>query len=127
MRLRPHEAAMACLDAEEMPEGVVEASPFSRETAVEFLQLLTGKTLGDDSMAWRKWFEERGTDEYVEACYENVEKAVQSKDHPRFHQRVAHANARWQSVTNRRCPECQALCPEYRKHCMACGFSVGRV
>jgi hypothetical protein len=29
-------------------------------------------------------------------------------------------------LTDRRCPQCGAPCPSYRKTCKACGFAVGR-
>jgi len=36
------------------------------------------------------------------------------------------AEKRWKDVTQRRCPECNALCPEYREHCWVCEHPVGR-
>lgn len=30
------------------------------------------------------------------------------------------------NLTDRRCPECGARCPTYRKSCKACGFAIGR-
>jgi len=37
------------------------------------------------------------------------------------------AEQRWAHVTNRRCPECNALCPEYRRSCWVCKHELGRV
>lgn len=31
------------------------------------------------------------------------------------------------AFTDRRCPECGAPCPSYRKTCKACGFAIGRL
>ena len=39
-------------------------------------------------------------------------------------QRLAAADA---ALTDRRCPECGAPCPSYRKTCKACGYAVGRL
>jgi hypothetical protein len=36
------------------------------------------------------------------------------------------AETRWATVTDRRCPECESPCPEYRKTCKVCGFELGR-
>lgn len=40
--------------------------------------------------------------------------------------RVANANQRWKNITTRKCPNCNALCPEYRRSCLACGYELGR-
>jgi len=32
----------------------------------------------------------------------------------------------YEGVTERRCPQCGVLCPEYRKTCRCCGFAIGR-
>jgi hypothetical protein len=39
----------------------------------------------------------------------------------------AAAEQKWAKVTERRCPECNARCPEYRGSCWVCGHHVGRV
>lgn len=41
-------------------------------------------------------------------------------------ERVANANQRWKNITKRQCPNCNALCPEYRQNCLACGYQLGR-
>lgn len=41
-------------------------------------------------------------------------------------ERVANANQRWKNITTRKCPNCNALCPEYRRSCLACGYELGR-
>lgn len=33
---------------------------------------------------------------------------------------------RWGKLTQRRCPECDAPCPEFRPTCKVCGFAIGR-
>jgi len=38
-------------------------------------------------------------------------------------QRLAAMDA---GITDRRCPQCGAPCPTYRKTCKACGFDIGR-
>jgi hypothetical protein len=44
-----------------------------------------------------------------------------------LYQRREQAEERWRTVTERRCPKCRSLCPEYRNHCLACGYDLGRV
>ncbi|HEY3391140.1 MAG TPA: hypothetical protein VGK58_00420 [Lacipirellulaceae bacterium] len=41
--------------------------------------------------------------------------------------KLAEAEGKWANVTERRCPECNARCPEYRSSCWVCGFAVGRL
>jgi hypothetical protein len=41
--------------------------------------------------------------------------------------KIAQAERKWANVTERRCPECNAPCPEYRENCWVCGFAVGRL
>ena len=33
---------------------------------------------------------------------------------------------KWESITQRRCPECGAPCPEYRATCFVCNYQLGR-
>ena len=40
---------------------------------------------------------------------------------------VEMAEIRWKDISERRCPECSARCPEYRKHCFACEHVLGRL
>jgi hypothetical protein len=37
------------------------------------------------------------------------------------------AERRWGKTTERRCPKCNAPCPEYRAHCYVCKFELGRI
>jgi hypothetical protein len=41
--------------------------------------------------------------------------------------RRIYAEEKWANITARRCPECGAPCPEYRRTCKVCGLEVGRV
>ncbi|NQV26999.1 MAG: hypothetical protein HQ518_21830 [Rhodopirellula sp.] len=45
---------------------------------------------------------------------------VEERDRKR---RLAEKDA---NLTDRRCPECGAPCPTYRKTCIACGYAIGR-
>jgi len=40
--------------------------------------------------------------------------------------RMQDAIKRWGGITNRRCPECGAPCPEFRPTCKVCDFKLGR-
>lgn len=40
---------------------------------------------------------------------------------------LAEAERKWAKVTERRCPECNAPCPEYRGSCWVCGFAIGKL
>ena len=37
------------------------------------------------------------------------------------------AERRWGKTIGRRCPKCNAPCPEYRAHCYVCKFELGRI
>jgi hypothetical protein len=76
MRLRPHEAALAALRTPDLPNGVEEATPFSRDTAVRYLSMFTGQEFGDDVVAWEKWFANHDSTEYIERCYSELEAKV---------------------------------------------------
>lgn len=41
--------------------------------------------------------------------------------------RMRHAEKKWGHLTKRRCPECGAPCPEYKKRCGVCDFAIGQV
>jgi hypothetical protein len=44
------------------------------------------------------------------------------------HQRkLEEAERKWAKVTERRCPKCNARCPEYRGSCWVCGYTIGKV
>mgnify|MGYP001426066465 CR=1 FL=1 len=45
---------------------------------------------------------------------------------PARKQKIEQAEAKWSTVTKRRCPQCTALCPEYRKSCWVCSYELGR-
>lgn len=40
--------------------------------------------------------------------------------------RMELAERKWGGATSRRCPKCQAPCPEYKAKCAVCGFVIGR-
>jgi hypothetical protein len=40
--------------------------------------------------------------------------------------RMSQAVSKWANLTERKCPECGAPWPEYRKTCMVCEFEIGR-
>lgn len=41
--------------------------------------------------------------------------------------KLALSETKWANVTERRCPNCGARCPEYRAHCWVCEIAIGRV
>jgi hypothetical protein len=40
--------------------------------------------------------------------------------------RMRRAEQKWGHTTSRRCPKCNAPCPEYKNKCAVCGFAIGR-
>lgn len=42
-------------------------------------------------------------------------------------QKIQDANERWKGATQRRCPQCSALCPEFRARCIVCEYELGRL
>jgi hypothetical protein len=40
--------------------------------------------------------------------------------------RMQEAQRKWSKTTNRRCPKCNAPCPDYRATCWVCRFEIGR-
>jgi hypothetical protein len=62
MRLRPHQAALAALNQVETTE-YEEAAPFSKESAIRFLELFTNQHFGCDVSAWSSWFSSKREDE----------------------------------------------------------------
>ena len=124
MRIPPHELALGLLSGRWDEEDGV-PSPEIKAQQYQFLRDLTGEDFGNDWNAWQRWFDECPPD-LLSEFYDNHQNVVQSKDHPDFPKRVDGANRQWANVTDRQCPECTALCPEYRRTCVACGFEIGR-
>jgi hypothetical protein len=73
MRLNPHDAALRTLD---MDEAVQEATPLSRASAIAFLSMFTGQSFGEDADAWRRWFAENSSKEYLDECYRRIEETA---------------------------------------------------
>lgn len=131
MRAHPHEIAVGFFDGRwEVPNGSYFPDPRGAfedaDDALQFLKDLTGEDFGKNAALWEEWFKNCPAD-WISFLYENYPSVVQSPGHPRFKERVDYANERWKEVTTRQCSKCGALCPEYRRHCGACGSDIGRV
>jgi len=51
---------------------------------------------------------------------------VKSQDRTERQMKMDQATKKWGALTQRRCPECNAPCPEYRPTCFVCGHRLGR-
>ena len=130
MQLLPHEIAVGFLDqrwaaTEETSFPDPRAAFRDVDDAHQFLKDLTGEDFGIVAADWESWFEACPKD-LLDLLYEGYPSVLQSLTHPRFPERLRQVNERWKETTNRQCSRCTGLCPEYREHCWACGFAMGR-
>lgn len=58
---------------------------------------------------------------------EHVFEWIKQGDSDERERRMNEALRKWEHLTERRCPECGAPCPEYRNRCAVCEFELGRV
>lgn len=125
MQLFPHEIAIGIL-GDEFEDGCFpdpRTAFEDRQDALDFLRELTEEDFGDDVHRWRAWFSACPR-EMLRLHYDEWRLKDLIRHRP---ERVAYAEERWGQVTQRRCPNCGSLCPEYRAHCWACEHHVGRV
>ncbi len=92
------------------------------EQAVELAKrdwrdLLMAAGFGEDVTAHERWRPTRP----------RTAEDVADELRPQRDERLQQAESRWFGVTKRRCPNCAALCPEYRPRCWVCGHGIGRV
>lgn len=130
MQAHPHEIAIGFFDGRwNADDGFCDPDPrnafSSSEEALQFLHDLTGEQIGQDAAEWEEWFANCPPD-LLRLMYDGYPMVIQSLNHPDFPKRLLAATERWQDTTARICSKCTALCPEYREHCWACGFKVGR-
>lgn len=125
MQLMPHEVAIGVIRGD-FDDGCYPdpRTAFSFDEAIAFLEDLTGELLGTDTNKWEQWFADCPVDILAE-FYSAYDDLVHSANGRQFKQRCEFANDRWRSITERRCPKCNSLCPEYRKRCWVCRFEVG--
>src|SRR6476469_6946117 len=122
MQLFHHEIAIGIL-GDEFEDGPFPDPRYAfdgREDALDFLRDLTEEDFGEDVARWRAWFLACSS-EMLDLHYEEWRRKRLIRDRPK---RVAYSEDRWRGVTQRRCPNCGSLCPEYRAHCWACEYPV---
>jgi hypothetical protein len=51
---------------------------------------------------------------------------IEEEERAAWDARMQLAERKWGCATSRRCPKCQAPCPEYKNKCAVCGFMIGR-
>ena len=51
---------------------------------------------------------------------------VKKQDRTERDMKMEQAMRKWSQSTSRRCPTCNAPCPEYRPTCFVCGDAIGR-
>ncbi len=51
---------------------------------------------------------------------------IEQGERSEMDRRMRLAVQKWAQTTSRRCPKCNAPCPEYRNKCSVCGFVIGR-
>jgi hypothetical protein len=51
---------------------------------------------------------------------------LQDQERQEHERRMEVATKKWANVTKRRCPKCNAPCPEFRPTCSVCGYEIGR-
>jgi hypothetical protein len=78
MRLRPHEAALFAL--RENCDNTDIAIPYSRDSAIRFLEIFTSQNFGDDVSQWSDWLS-RLSESELDRLYHQLE--VYSKELPR--------------------------------------------
>lgn len=128
MQLRPHEIALGIVrgDIAECDGAIPHPrSFFTHEEAIAFLEDFTGESFGSDAESWTRWFSECPSDllDDFATAYNNL---MHSPKGRYFREICESANARWENTTERRCPNCNTRCPEYREHCYACRHVLGR-
>ncbi|MBB3210526.1 hypothetical protein FHS27_006373 [Rhodopirellula rubra] len=128
MQLRPHEIALGIVrgDFDDMDGAFPDPrNAFTPEEAVNFLEDFTGESHGTDAAMWTQWFADC-PDDLINDFYDAYNDLMHSPDGRLFDDMRQYANSRGANVTNRRCPKCDSLCPEYRAHCYACRHELGR-
>ena len=125
MRLRPHEVAIGILGDEFEPGIFPDPNDAfdGKAEGLAFLRSLIEEDFGDECAKWRSWFNACSW-EMLELHYDEWyrKELINTRD-----VRLEHAEKCWRSVTQRRCPNCGGLCPEYRNRCWVCEHTVGRV
>lgn len=128
MHLHPHEVALGTIrgDFDNCDGNVPDPRDFfTLVEAVAFLEDLTGECFGRDVDRWTKWFNGCPPD-LLDEFYDAYVDLMHSPKGRYFDQMRRYANETWKDVTERRCPKCGSLCPEYRSRCSACRHVLGR-
>ena len=129
MRMHPHEIALGIVRGDFDDCDGYYPDPrdfFTPDEAVAFLEDFTGESFGTDAEKWTQWFAECPAD-LLDDFYDAYDDLMHSPKGRYFDQMREYANERWKDVTERRCPKCDSLCPEYREHCRTCRHVLGRV
>jgi hypothetical protein len=123
MRALPFELAIMTLagefDHQFDPQTVLD----EKQEALRYLRGFTEEDFGYDCEKWRAWFRNCSPEMYHLHNEEQVRKELIAT-RP---QRLESAEERWKTTTERRCPHCGGLCPEYRAHCWVCRAEIGRL
>jgi len=60
------------------------------------------------------------------ATGDSVFALIEQEDVSERDRRMRLAEKKWGQMTTRRCPRCNAPCPEYKSKCAVCDFAIGR-